>query len=382
MKFLTAPEKEIFQTQSISLTEADYARESTEQELLPKAENTVIEISGEGRKPLELKPDSAIQYTDNYKIALRSIVSISLMGAISGGIGSIIHRCITYGLNDLTTGITLTLVVIALRLFIVHRQAVALTKSKYVLTDSELIACGPDDRNDWKLPVSEIERAVLLGRHEGRHDLVIKTAKTTRVLAGLIETENLLRVLPVEIQADYSQLEHKLKLIAESVINCKDAEELENVRNLDTFTVHVADSLKSFPEALVLTQKKNDHKKDLIGLLIILLLSILACYLGYSKYALPVIGILIQTSFVAMKAYAETSERVFIISPDALFELDRKNAEVIAISLDRVRIETGDSPDDGATIRVDGGIKLTFTGDKDFLELTKNYIDSYPKPKE
>ncbi|HNB24218.1 MAG TPA: hypothetical protein PKZ32_17495 [Candidatus Melainabacteria bacterium] len=152
MKFLTAPEKEIFQTQSISLTDADYACESGEQELLPKAEKTVIE-------------------------------------------------CVTYGLNDLMTGITLTLVVIALRLFIVHRQAVALTKSKYVLTESELIACGPDDRNDWKLPVSEIERTVLLGRHEGRHDLVIKTAKTTRVLAGLIEPEKLLQILPVEIQA-------------------------------------------------------------------------------------------------------------------------------------------------------------------------------------
>ncbi len=382
MKFLTVPEKETFKTQSVRLTDKDCTCESDEKEILPNNENPVIEISAETKKPLELNPDSDVQYRDNYKIARRSLASISLMGAISGGIGALIHRCITYGLNDLMTGVILIFIVIAVRLFVVHRQAVALTKSKYVLTESDLIASGPADRNDWKLPVSEIEKAVLLGRSRGRHDLVIKTAKSTQVLAGLSEPEKLLQILPAEIQADCSQLEHELKLIAESVRNCKDADELEKVRNLDTFKLHVADSLKSFPEALVLTQKKNAHTNDLIGLSIILLLSILACHFGFSKYALPVIGISIQTSFMAIKAYAEASERVFIISPDALFELDRKNAEVIAISLDRVRIEAGDSPEDGAIIRVDGGVKLSFKCDREVLEVTKNYVNSYPKPKE
>lgn len=328
---------------------------------------------------LELTADPRVQYQDNYRKASEDIVSMSLNAAIVGGLCAFIHHGLTMqNTSEYLTLVVLFMSLVAFRLWYVHKTASKLAKTKITLTKDYVRASGPYANEDWKVHISHLDKATLISEAAKRKVLVLTTSSSSHTLRGLEEPEKLMLNLSKEIQVDTAALQQKLQEIADSILDCKDADEVEELRDTKQVQARVQKSLsEEFPEARVLQQDFSKVKSDTkMTLALVGIILIFAC-LGFSQYALPLLPIAIFTYLPGILSLRRTVDCLYVFTADALYEIDRKSGTVHTISLNRVVNRKHDSEDD-VSLFIDNRVHLPVHIDKAEAEYIETCLKKYP----
>ncbi len=315
---------------------AEYDEPVNSEALKPHPPMAVSEDT-ESQPLLEISADPRAQFQENRRmVAARSDTS-SLI--IVGAMCAVIHHTITQvSTEPIPIVVALIIIAIAFRTWYVRREARNHAKTKFSLSEKWLSASGPDISNNWRIPISNLDKATLICESNNKKSLVLTTSTDSRVLRGLADPEKLLRSLPQEIQVDTSALEQKLQVFADSKFECKDVDEVEKFRNAEHVEARVAELLHEFPDARVLKQNFSEIQKTSMSSAFFACVTLVIAYLGYPQFALPVLPIMIFTYLPVLVSLRRTVDCLYVFSPDALFEVDRKSGIVKTISLNHVSI--------------------------------------------
>lgn len=328
---------------------------------------------------LELDANQQVQFKENYRIsAARSLRFLNNIIAIT--VCVLLHHLITQQQTEpIPFAIAFIIGAVAFREFHVRRKANAATRTKYILTTDSLHASGPDPNSNWKLRISDIVKATLVSGAGNMKSLVISTSYETFVLNGLESPEKLLRMLPSEVQNECSALEKKLQEIADSIHECKDAEEVAQIRDAKLLYQRVQDNLlQEFPDARVLKPNFSKIKDETSFTMIFMIAALAAAFLGYSAYALPIIPIVLVGYLPGLLPLLRTADCLYIFTPDALFELDRKRGMINTITLNRVSLREHLGDNTFESLYVDDQLHVPTRIEKADAAIMNRWIQKYP----
>ncbi len=300
---------------------------------------------------------------------------MSLKAAIVAGLCAAVHHGFTEHQNSmLPEAAILILSVVVIRFWYLHKKASNLAKTKITLTEEYLIATGQDARQDWKVRITNLKKATLISETAKKKSLVVTTSGSSFVLRGLEDPEKLMCKLPQQIQIDTTEPEQKLHKIGNAIFDCKDAEEVEALRDAKQLQARVQEALsETFPEAHVLTQDFSQIKSDTKLTMMIVGIVLIFAYLGYPQISLPLLPIAIFAYLPGLLSIRRTVDCLYVFSADALYELDRKTGTVHTISLNRVANRKSDE-EDGVSLFIDNRVHLPVHIEKTDAEYIKKLL--------
>ncbi len=356
------------------LAESDKPAKSDELKPLPPK---IVPAETDSQPVLELEADPRAQFQDNCRKVAAGPLSSGLQAAIATGSFAFAHALVTHHkISHLPIAIGLFVFAIVFRMLYIRWRANSQAKTKFSLHENWLTASGPGISKDWKIHVSNLDRATLISGSNKKKSLVLTTSTNTRVLRGLEDPEKLFLSLPREIQVDTSALEQKLQEFADSVFDCKDAEEVALLRDAEHVQTRATESIQEFPEARFL-------KQDLSGIVLITIVTALfvcgclaVAHFGYSQYSLPLLPFVMVFYLPTLRSLLRTVDCLYVFSADALFELDRKNGLVHAITLDRVSIRG--SVSEGESLYIDNQTGLPVHIEKEDSAYFRRCLKKYP----
>lgn len=330
---------------------------------------------------LEFSADLTQQFNEAYRQEAAGPVSSILKTVTLAVICASVHILVTQqSVWLISIAALLIALVIVFRILYVRRRAHSQVVTKYVLTDDSLQASGPDPSNEWRLRISEIDRAVLVSGADNREHLVLSTRSETFVLRGLDELKKLWNSLPQEVQVDCSALKQKLQQFADSMYECKDADQIEKFNNAKELQKCLQECIQDFPDARVLTRDFRLIRRITIFTLVFSCIPIGFALLGYAQIALPIIPIILFGFLPAFLDWRKTADCHYVFCPDALFEIDSKRGAVNMISLNRLSTRAEIVENDGVSLYSDGQMHIPVRIGKDEEDYIKRCLKKYPNP--
>ena len=177
---------------------------------------------------------------------------------------------------------------------------------------------------------------------------------------------------------DTSALKQKLQEFTDSMLDCKDAEEVALLRDAEHVRTRVTESIQEFTDARFL-------KQDFSGLVVITIVTVLflcgclaVAHFGYPQYSLPLLPFVMVFYLPTLRSLQKSVDRLYVFSADALFELDRKNGLVHTITLNRVSIRGTES--EGESLYIDNRTVLPVHIEKEDSACFRRCLKKYPNP--
>jgi len=327
----------------------------TDAELVEDAPKAVSETPVSTPMVVEFEANPRVQFEENYKQASENQVSFYLNMFAAVGIVSLLQTLTTGKTSDssllYTQAILCAAALIIAKVFSQHK-AKQLVKRNYVLKDGILSAQGTNAEHDWQIPISNIRKARLCTNENNREKLLVSSNEKTFVLTGLENARTLLQSLPEGVRADDGEVYNKLLSAAQSVHECKDAEEIERLREPAKRGALIAKKLDGAANTIVLQTDFSSYRLMFTFTLCFLIPLLAGAFLGYAEFCLPLLAIVIFRSVSELIPFLKTSECIYVFSPDALFEVNCKEAAVNTITLNRVSLLA--SEDGEFSLAVDG----------------------------
>lgn len=325
---------------------------------------------------LEFSADPRAQFQENSRMVATGPLNSGFKASTGTAICIIIHHLVTQqNAESIPLAISMIALAIIFRIFYVPWRANSHAKTKYVFKGDWLTGFGRAKGETWKIRISDMERATLISDDGSRKSLVLTTSSSTSVLRGLEDPEKLLHSLPKEIQVDTSELKQKLQQFADSTFVCNDADETALLRDTEQLQLRIKEFIQEFPNARVLKQDFSQIVTAAIATTLIGCGCLAVAYFGYAKYALPFLAIMIFAFLPTLLYLQKTVNCLYVFSPDALFELNRKGGLVHAISLDRVSIHGSQS---GFEMHIDNRIQIPVRVENADSEYVKRCLKKYP----
>lgn len=329
---------------------------------------------------LELEAEPSAQFRDNYRIAAVGDVGLSLKAGAAAGAFSVMHKFLvgSVDMSTLTPALVIVAFICLFRFLFVRKKAIALAKTKYVLTDTEMTALGPDSTKDWTVPITEIKK-VAATTHKGKfRNLAFSTGDKTYFIGGLANADMLLERLPQEVKVGGTLLEEKLSAIAASNDEFGDSAEINKVRNYENLQQRIVEEVQHLPNTLLLNTITKSAIDSLIRFMLLTVLVIAGIAFGWASYLVPCSPLLAIIFASRIASLQKSIDCIYVVCPDALFEIDRGGSQK-RIPLDRISMGSEELENGSTSIIIDSWIRIPVKLDDAGFESLKIWLKNYPR---